>query len=49
MVTVNERFKSNIQGRGVYTPRCLIVARLANNPNFDELAVSLATPLITRC
>jgi hypothetical protein len=41
---VNERFKSNIQGRGVYTPRCLIVARLANNPRFEELAISLATP-----
>jgi hypothetical protein len=33
-----------MQGRGVYTPRCLIVARLANNPHFEELAVTLANP-----
>ena len=41
----NPRFKEKSQNRGVYTPRCLIVARLANNPNFDELAVNLANPL----
>lgn len=40
----NERFKWKIQGVGVYAPRCLIVARLADNPHFEELAVSLATP-----
>ncbi len=44
-VDFNPRFKEKSQNRGVYTPRCLIVARLANNPNFDELAVSLANPL----
>ena len=27
----------------VYTPYALIAARLANNPDFDELAVSLGT------
>jgi hypothetical protein len=27
----------------VYAPYALIIARLANNPNFDELAVSLGT------
>ena len=41
---VNERFKEAMQGRGVYAPRCLITARLANNPHFEELAVSLANP-----
>lgn len=41
---VSERFKWIIQGRGIYSPRCLILARLANNPLFDELAVTLATP-----
>lgn len=41
---VNIRFKEAMQGRGVYTPRCLIVARLANNPHFEELAVTLANP-----
>lgn len=33
-----------MQGRGVYAPRCLILARLANNPHFEELAVNLAAP-----
>lgn len=41
---VNSRFTSAMQGRGVYAPRCLILARLANNPHFEELAVALATP-----
>lgn len=41
---VNLRFKEAMQGSGVYAPRCLIVARLANNPHFEELAVALATP-----
>lgn len=41
---VNTRFTSAMQGRGVYAPRCLIVARLANNPRFEELAVTLAKP-----
>ncbi|MBH1971098.1 hypothetical protein FK216_07730 [Moraxellaceae bacterium AER2_44_116] len=41
----NPRFKEKSQNRGVYTPRCLIVARLANSPHFEELAVSLAKPL----
>ncbi|MBH1971950.1 hypothetical protein FK216_11190 [Moraxellaceae bacterium AER2_44_116] len=41
---INDRFKWIIQGCGIYTPRCLIVARLANNPHFEELAMSLATP-----
>jgi len=40
----NPRFKEKSQNRGVYTPRCLIVARLANNPHFEELAVTLANP-----
>lgn len=29
---------------GLETPRCLIVARLANNPHFEELAIKLANP-----
>lgn len=41
---INLRFKEAMQGRGVYAPRCLIVARLANNPHFEELAVTLAKP-----
>ena len=41
---VNLRFKEAMQGSGVYAPRCLIVARLANNPHFEELAVTLAKP-----
>ena len=41
---INSRFTSAMQGRGVYAPRCLILAHLANNPHFEELAVALATP-----
>jgi hypothetical protein len=41
---INSRFTSAMQGRGVYAPRCLILAHLANNPHFEELAVTLAKP-----
>ncbi len=37
----NPRFKEKGQNTAVYTPRYLIVARLANSPHFEELTVSL--------
>ena len=39
---VSSLFRNKIQ-HSFYTPHCLIVARLANNPQFEELAVSLGT------
>ena len=38
----NEAIKKNVHS-SCYTPLALIAARLAGNPNFDELAVSLGT------
>ena len=38
----NEAIKNNVHS-SCYTPLALIAARLAGNPNFDELAVSLGT------
>jgi|GEM_PF-4743231 len=38
----NEAIKNNVHS-SCYTPFALIAARLANNPNFEELAVSLGT------
>jgi len=43
----NPRFKEKGQNTPIYTPRYLIVARLANSPLFEELTVSLInTPRI---
>jgi hypothetical protein len=43
----NPRFKQQGQDTPIYTPRYLIVARLANSPLFEELTVSLInTPRI---
>ena len=38
----NEAIKKNVHS-SCYTPLALIAARLAGNPNFDKLAVSLGT------
>lgn len=38
----NEAIKNNVHS-SCYTPFALITARLANNPNFEDLAVSLGT------
>ena len=40
--TVSTLFRNRIQN-WFFMPHCLIVARLANNPQFEELAVSLGT------
>lgn len=39
---VDKRVTKNVHHR-LYMPYCLIAARLANNPNFEKLAVSLGT------
>ena len=39
---VDEVVKNEVHST-IYMPYCLIVARLAGNPNFEELAVSLGT------
>jgi hypothetical protein len=39
---VDEVVRDNVYRR-IYMPHCLIAARLAGNPNFEELAVSLGT------